>query len=74
MEYKLGNKILSVERTAQSLVLILSVNGTEDTLVDVLQFLKKSDLSTEPDINSEPVPVRPNRGTTWKFDDFITAK
>ena len=47
-------------------VLILSVNGTEDTLVDVLQFLKKSDLSTEPDINSEPVPVRPNRGTvTW---------
>ena len=56
------------------MVLILSVNGTEDTLVDVLQFLKKSDLSTEPDINSEPVPVRPNRGTTRKYDDYITTK
>ena len=56
------------------MVLILSVDGTEETMVDVLQFLKKSDLRTEADINSEPVPVRPNRGTTRKFDDFITTK
>ena len=74
VEYKIGNKILSVQRTAQSLVLILSVDGTEETLVDVLQFLKKSDLRTEPDINSEPVPVRPNRGTTLNYDDYITTK
>ena len=51
VEYKIGNKVLSVQRTAQSLVLILSVDGTEETLVDALQFLKKSDLRTAPKIN-----------------------
>ena len=72
VEYKIGKKVLSVQRTAQSLVLILTVAGTEGTLVDPLQFLKQSDLRTEQEQHSDPVPVRANRGTTQRFADFLT--
>ena len=64
---------MSVQRTAQSLILILNVGGTEENLVDPLQFLKQSDLHTEQEQHSDPVPVRANRGTTQRFADFVTS-
>ena len=73
IEYKIGKKEMSVQRTAQSLVLILNVGGTEETLVDPLQFLRQSDLPNEHKQHSDPVPVRAKRGTTQRFADFVTS-